>query len=99
MLSTKEWIIQIMLRGVKVDTISNEIYNQSIDFAQFAPSAQAVIALAKNQAGKMHAPEVYPEHLFLGVIRHEDSDVTTILKEIGLDRQTIQAQTIEIFGD
>jgi hypothetical protein len=99
MLSTKEWIIQKMLRGVKVDTISNEIYNQSIDFAQFAPSAQAVIALAKNQAGKMHAPEVYPEHLFLGVLRQEDSDVTTLLKEIGLDRQTIQAQTIEIFGD
>lgn len=82
-----------------MDTISNEIYNQSFDFTQFAPSAQAVIALAQNQAGKMHAPEVYPEHLFLGVLRQGDGDVTTMLKEIGLNRQTIQTQTIEIFGD
>ncbi len=82
-----------------MDTITNEKYNQIFDFELLASSTQAVIGLAQREAVKMNAPEVYPEHLFLGVLRQEDVEVTSVLREIGLDRQKIQAQVIETFGN
>ena len=81
-----------------MDTIINEIHNQTFDFDLLAPSTQEVIRLAQYEASKMNAPEVYPEHLFLGVLGQDDGEVTKVLKDIGLDRQKIQAQVAETFG-
>ena len=50
-----------------MDTTVKEIYNQIFDFELLASSTQAVIGLAQHEAIKMDAPQVYPEHLFLGV--------------------------------
>ncbi|HXL37437.1 MAG TPA: AAA family ATPase [Ktedonobacteraceae bacterium] len=82
-----------------MDTKANEIHNQIFDFDQFASSTQAVIRLAQQEAIMMNAPEVYPEHLFLGALRQDDVEVTIVLKDIGLDRQKIQAQATEILGN
>lgn len=82
-----------------MNTITNEIYNKIVDFELLAPATQTVIRLAEHEAIKMKAPEVYPEHLFIGALRQDDVDVTTVLKEIGLDRQKLQNQVIETFGD
>ena len=82
-----------------MDPITNEIHNQLFDFNLLASSTQAVIRLAQLEAVKMNAPEVYPEHLFLGVLRQDDVEVTMVLKNIGLDREEIQTQATEIFGN
>ena len=82
-----------------MDTITNELHNQIFDIDLLAPSTQAVIRLAQCEAIKMNAPEVYPEHLFLGVLRQDDVEVTIILKDIGLDKQKIQAQVEVTFGN
>src|SRR5437660_5781880 len=82
-----------------LDTISNKIYNQKFDFDLFVPSAQAVIRLAEYEAIKMNAPEIYPEHLFIGSLRLEDVEVTQVLKYIGFDRQKFQEQATKIFGN
>ena len=82
-----------------MDTISNEIYSQKINSDVLASATQAIIRLAQFEAMKMNAPEIYPEHLFLGALRLEDAEVIQVLKYIGFDRQKIQSQVIEIFGD
>jgi hypothetical protein len=82
-----------------LDTIPNEIHNQIFDFELLASSTQAAIRLAQHEAIKMDAPEVYPEHLFLGILRQDDIEVTLVLKEIGLDRQKMLAQVTDIFGN
>src|SRR6266480_6241115 len=81
-----------------MNTISNEMRNQVFDFDLLAPSTQAEIDLAQHEAIKMNAPEVYPEHLFLGVLRQADVEVTKVLKDIGLDSKKIQTQVAETFG-
>ena len=81
-----------------MDTVTNEVLNQIFDSDLLPSSIQAVIRLAQHEAIKMNAPEVYPEHLFLGVLRQDDVEVTIVLKEIGLDKQKMQAQTIDTFG-
>ena len=81
-----------------MNTITNEIQDQLFDFDLLAPSTQAEIDLAQHEAIKMNAPEVYPEHLFLGVLRQADVEVTKVLKDIGLDSKKIQTQVAETFG-
>jgi ATPase family associated with various cellular activities (AAA)/Double zinc ribbon/Clp amino terminal domain, pathogenicity island component len=81
-----------------LDTLSNEIHNQKFDFDLLISSAQEVIRLAQYEAIKMNAPEIYPEHLFLGSLRLEDVEVTQVLRYVGFDKQKIQAQVTEIFG-
>ena len=81
-----------------MDTTAKEKYNQIYDF-DLASSTQVAIDLAQHEAIKMEAPQIYPEHLFLGVLRQDDVEVTTVLKEIGLEKQKIQEQAIETFGD
>src|SRR6266568_6572359 len=78
--------------------ITNEKQNQLFDFDLLAPSTQAEIGQAQHEAIKMNAPEVYPEHLFLGVLTQVDVEVAKVLKGLGLDLQEIQAQAAETFG-
>ena len=82
-----------------MDTTAKEIYNQIFDFELLASSTRSVIGLAQHEAIKMDAPQVYPEHIFLGVIQHDDVEVTKVLKALGLDRQIIQEHARETFGD
>jgi hypothetical protein len=81
-----------------LNPITNEIDNQIFDFDLLAPSTRKAIRLAQHEAIKMNAPEVYPEHLFLAVLRQDDLEVTLMLKDIGLDKRSIQSRVIEIFG-
>ncbi len=81
-----------------MNIISNEMRNQVFDFDLLAPSTQAEIRQAQHEAIKMKAPEVYPEHLFLGVLTQADVEVAKVLRGLGLDIQEIQAQVAETFG-
>lgn len=82
-----------------MDTTAKAINNQIFNFELLASSTQAVIGLAQHEAIKMDAPQVYPEHLFLGILGWDDDEVTTVLKVIGLNRQKIWEQAIETFGN
>lgn len=82
-----------------MDTVTNEIKNQLFDFDLLAPSTQSEIRLAQHQAVKMNAPEVYPEHLFLGVLAQADVEVAKVLDSLGLRLQGIQEQAAETFGN
>ena len=82
-----------------MDIITNETQNQLFDFDLLAPSTQAEIRLAQHQAFKMNAPEVYPEHLFLGVLAQADVEVAKVLNSLGLRLQGIQAQAAATFGN
>ncbi len=82
-----------------MDTILNEIDGKKNDLDVLASSIQEIIRVAQSEAVKMSAPEIYPEHLFLASLRLENAEVTQVLRYIGFDRQKIQAQAIEIFGD
>lgn len=81
-----------------MNAITNEIQNQTFDFDQLAPSAQAAIRLAQLEATRMNAPEVYPEHLFLGMLAQADVEVAKVLRSLRLDILEIQVQAAEIFG-
>ena len=51
-----------------MSTFITEMHSHAFDFDRVAPSAQTEIRLAQQAAARMKAPEVYPEHLFLGVL-------------------------------
>lgn len=82
-----------------MDTITNGIPNQTFDIDLLATSTQAVVHLAQQEAFETNAPEVYPEHLFLGLFRQDDVEMTLVLRNIGIDRQSILTQVLEIFGN
>ena len=82
-----------------MDTVTNEVLNQIFDSDLLSSSIQAVIRLAQHEAIKLNAPEVYPEHFFLGILRQDDAEVTIALKEVGFDKQKMQAQATDIFGN
>jgi hypothetical protein len=81
-----------------MNTSTNQMQNQVFDFDLLAPSTQAEIRLARYEAASMNAPEVYPEHLFLGMLAQADAEVDKVLGSLGLNMQGIQAQAIETFG-
>ncbi len=82
-----------------MNSITKDIQNQVFDFDLLAPSTQAEIHQAQQRAIKMNAPEVYPEHLFLGVIAQADVEVAKVLNSLGLRLQEIQTQAAETFGN
>ncbi len=82
-----------------MNAITNEMQNQVFDFDLLASSTQAVIRLAQYRAARMKAPEVYPEHLFLGVLAKADVEVAKLLESLGLRLQEIQTQAAETFGN
>lgn len=82
-----------------MNAITNEIQNLTFDFDQLAPSAQAATRLAQLEATRMNAPEVYPEHLFLGMLAQADVEIAKVMNCLGLRVQEIQTQAAETFGN
>src|SRR5215469_16674771 len=81
-----------------MSTLITEMHSHAFDFARLAPSAQTEIRLAQQEAARMRAPEVYPEHLFLGVLTQSDERVARVMNSVALDMQALRAQAAEIFG-
>lgn len=78
--------------------IITEILSDTFNFDQLAPSTKAEISQAQRVAKILDAPEVFPEHLFLGIIAHADADVAKVLESLGLDMRVIRSQAAEAFG-
>src|SRR5437667_5470958 len=62
------------------------------------PTTREAIHLARQEAARMEAPEVYPEHIFLGIIAQGDIGVAKVLSILGIDMQTIRVRIAEIFS-
>jgi hypothetical protein len=63
----------------------------TLDIDRLATSTREAIQLAQQEAVRMQAPEVYPEHLLLGALRQGDGEVRKILRELGIDPHAISA--------
>lgn len=81
-----------------MNNIITEILSDTFNFDQLAPSTKAEISQAQRVAKIMDAPEVYPEHLFLGIIAQADADVAKVLDSLGLDMRVIRSRAAEAFG-
>lgn len=82
-----------------MNAIITQLHSYTFDFDRLAPSVQADIRLAHQEAARMQAPEVYPEHLFLGIIAHADDEVAKVLNSMGLDIRVMRARAVETFGE
>ncbi len=65
---------------------------------RFAPSTRQAIAMARQEAVRMDAAEVYAEHLLLGVIAQGESKAAKLLCMYGLDMQAIRVRATEVFS-
>lgn len=81
-----------------MNTTITEMLSYTFNFDQLTPSTQAEIRRAQRVAAIMEAPEVYPEHLFLGILVKADADVAKVVDSLGLDMRTIRSQAAEAFG-
>lgn len=82
-----------------MNAITSEVQNQLADFDLFAPSTQAAIRLAQQEAARMDAPEVHPDHLFLAILGQTDVEIAKVLMWLGLRLEVIQTQAAETFGN
>ena len=65
---------------------------------RFASSTLEALNLAQQEATRMEANAVYPEHLLLGVIAQGESKVAKQLCFVGMDMPALRLCATEIFG-
>jgi ATP-dependent Clp protease ATP-binding subunit ClpA len=58
----------------------------------FTQQARHVWALARQEAERLHHHYVGPEHLLLGMLRHDDNRAAGVLRAHGLDLETTHAE-------
>jgi len=63
-----------------------------------APSTHEAIRLAQEEAVRMQARAVYPEHLLLGVIAQGENKAAKMMCRCGMDMQAIRVRASEVFG-
>jgi ATP-dependent Clp protease ATP-binding subunit ClpA len=66
---------------------------------RFTERARRVILLGQEEAGKMNSPHVGTEHLFLGLVRDNDSVAKQILGKMGITYQIVLHEIHEELGD
>ncbi|MBU8933894.1 MAG: AAA family ATPase [candidate division Zixibacteria bacterium] len=67
-----------------------------MDIASYSSDSRAVIKVAKEVAAEFRHAEITAEHLLIAVVRHEGSDVESILNQLGKS-PTIVANMVEVF--
>jgi ATP-dependent Clp protease ATP-binding subunit ClpA len=65
---------------------------------RLAPSTLEAIRLAQEEAVRMQAQAVYPEHLLLGTIAQGESKAAQMMCRCGLDMPAIRVRASEVFG-
>ena len=65
---------------------------------RLAPSTHAAIRLAQEEAVRMQAQAVYPEHLLLGVIAQGENKAAKMMCRCGMDMPAIRVRATEVFG-
>ena len=65
---------------------------------RLAPSTLEAMRLAQEEAIRMQAQAIYPEHLLLGVIAQGENKAARMLCRCGMDMQAIRVQATGVFG-
>ena len=65
-----------------------------MDIASYSSDSRAVIKNAREVAAAFRHPEIYVEHLLMATIRHEGSEVESILNQLGKSHAFVES-TIE----
>jgi len=65
---------------------------------RLAPSTHEAIRLAQEEAVRMQAQAVYPEHLLLGVIAQGENKAAKMMCRCGMDMPAIRVRANEVFG-
>lgn len=65
---------------------------------RLAPSTHEAIRLAQEEAVRMQAQAVYPEHLLLGVIAQGENKAAKMMCRCGMDMPAIRVRATEVFG-
>src|SRR5438552_5651786 len=64
----------------------------------FTPRAQQALALARKEADRFNHNFVGTEHLLLGLIRLGQGVAVKVLRNIGLDLQTVRSEVEKMIG-
>ncbi len=67
-----------------------------MDLASYSSDSRAVIKVAREVAAEFRHPEITAEHLLIAVVRHEGSEVESILNQLGKS-PAIVANMVELF--
>ena len=70
-----------------------------LNLDRFTVSARQALQSAQQQASRLQAQEVYPEHLLLGVLTQEDEEVAEVLSRLGMNMRALRAQAADIFSN
>ncbi len=70
---------------------------QEQEQAHFTPATCEAIHIAQREAVRMNAPEVTPEHLFLGVLAQDGDGVAEVFSTLRLDQAVLRKQAATIF--
>jgi hypothetical protein len=82
-----------------MNTLITEVrISSTLDFDQLAASTRKAIQFAQQEAIRMQAPEVRPEHLLLGVLRQGEDGVGQVLRNLGVDIQAVRAGMSTVLG-
>ncbi len=63
----------------------------------FTPATREAIHMAQREAVRMNAPEVTPEHLFLGVLAQDGDGVAEVFSTLRLEQAVLRKQAAAIF--
>lgn len=85
------------LRSV-IDRVGKKQMEETWVFGRLpgTPHFRNVMSLAIDQCQKLNGTEIRTEHLLLGLLGEEGSVASDTLKELGLDRQTLRTDVIEM---
>ena len=70
-----------------------------MDIASYSSDSRAVIKNAREVAIAFRHPEIYVEHLLMAVIRHEGSEVESILNQLGKSQAFVESVIEEFLKD
>jgi ATP-dependent Clp protease ATP-binding subunit ClpB len=70
-----------------------------MDIASYSSDSRAVIKNAREVAIAFRHPEIYVEHLLMAVIRHEGSEVESILNQLGKSQSFVESVIEEYLKD
>jgi ATP-dependent Clp protease ATP-binding subunit ClpC len=64
----------------------------------FTPKARHVLSLAQKQAERLRKPQISTEHLLIALVELEGSVASRVLRELGLEAETIKTVVDEDLG-
>ncbi len=67
-------------------------------YTRFTERAQKVLALAQDEASRLHHPGVGTEHILLGLVREGDGIAAKALMSLGVSAEKVQSEVERIIG-